>query len=183
MLRAEDFRILCLGSLALAACSPALNWREVRPVDSGGLVAWFPCKPQAVERRMSWPGVPAASVHVLSCRADGLIWSLTYARMPDADTMLRTQAGWSEAWRSRPGYVSQAIAPLAGGGLTVPAGGLAWALSANAPDVAPRSGRAWHFSHGLTVFQASVWGDQPRESLTKGEDVTTTFTNGLHFPS
>lgn len=172
-----------LVALSLAACSPALNWREVRPAEADGLVAWFPCKPQMAERPMNWPGVEAVTVRVLSCRADGLIWSLAYARMPDAPLVTRTLTGWATAWRDRSGYDSVAIAPLQGRGMVVPADGLAWALSARDPQTLPRLGRAWHFSHGLTVFQASVWGDRLQESLTKGEDVAATFTNGLHFPS
>ena len=180
-------RSLVLGvslvALTQAACSPALDWREVRPAEADGLIAWFPCKPQMAERPMSWPGAEAVTVRVLSCRADGLIWSLAYARMTDAPLVPQTLTGWATAWRARNGYDSVAIAPLHGRGMVVPEEGHAWTLTARASQTSPRFGRAWHFSHGLTVFQASVWGDRLQESLTKGEDVTATFTNGLHFPS
>ena len=35
---------LAAATLTLAACSPALDWRQVRPDDTG-VEAMFPCKP------------------------------------------------------------------------------------------------------------------------------------------
>jgi hypothetical protein len=43
---------LCAG---LTACSPALDWREIRPEDSGA-VAMFPCKPTTHARKVQLAG-------------------------------------------------------------------------------------------------------------------------------
>ncbi|MFZ3118274.1 MAG: hypothetical protein WA159_08145, partial [Variovorax sp.] len=38
-------------AVALSACSPTFNWREV-PVGDAGLVAMLPCKPDRATRAM-----------------------------------------------------------------------------------------------------------------------------------
>lgn len=56
----------------LAACSPALNWREVEGVAEQR--GWFPCKPERIERQVSLQGrlVPA---RLVACDAQGATWS------------------------------------------------------------------------------------------------------------
>lgn len=65
--------ILVLTLVAgLAACSPALNWREVEGVSAQRW--WFPCKPERVDRQVSLQGhrVPA---RLAACDAQGMTWS------------------------------------------------------------------------------------------------------------
>jgi hypothetical protein len=49
-------------------------------------------------------------------------------------------------------------------------------------DPAWRQVRAWHFFHGLTVFQASVWSSDDHKPHQTSEDVTRPFFDGLQFP-
>lgn len=49
-------------------------------------------------------------------------------------------------------------------------------------DSAPLRVTAWHFSHGLTVFQASVWQAGEAASAHSGREGVTTFLQGFHFP-
>ena len=176
-----------IGGVGLGACAPEMNWREVHPVDADGLVAWFPCKPEAVERSFSWPGVPQARVHVLSCRSGDALWALRYARVPDVPQIGGTLRLWGQEASHLPGYKAESIMNLAVPGMTPQPQASAWALTwaQPAPDRPDRPMHAvtWHFSHGLTVFQASVWRATPFESGAKGEDVAQTFKNGLHFPN
>jgi len=65
--------------LALAACQPALNWREVRPAGSRAM-ALFPCKPD-MEQRPAGPGVGAMGL--ASCEAAGARFALSWADAPD----------------------------------------------------------------------------------------------------
>lgn len=65
-------------ALMLAACQPALNWRETRPAGAGA-VATFPCKPDVDQR----PGMGLAQ-----CEAGGLGFALSWADTPEP-----TQAG------------------------------------------------------------------------------------------
>ena len=62
----------------LAACQPALNWREVRPAGSGA-AALFPCKPDIEQR---------AGMGLAHCKAGTVEFALSWADLPDP-----TQAG------------------------------------------------------------------------------------------
>src|SRR6218665_2085138 len=66
--------------LALGACTPALNWRDVKPANADGLAAQFPCKPDQAERQLTVPGLEGGPVtlHVLSCPAGDTTWALSY---------------------------------------------------------------------------------------------------------
>lgn len=66
-------------AMGLAACSPALNWREVDGVASQRW--WFPCKPERVERQVSLQGrqVPA---QLAACDAQGVTWSTMALAFP-----------------------------------------------------------------------------------------------------
>lgn len=67
----------------LAACSPSLNWREVRP-EGTELLLMFPCKPEQQTRAISAPGAPAeARMGLARCEAAGLGFSLSWSDVPD----------------------------------------------------------------------------------------------------
>ena len=77
-------RNLCL-SLALATlmlgCAPALDWRELRPADSG-MTVLFPCKPTSHARRVRLgPDVVRMELH--ACTAGGATWAVAFADMQD----------------------------------------------------------------------------------------------------
>lgn len=73
---------LLLAAL-LAACSPSLNWREVRP-EGTELLLMFPCKPEQQTRALSAPGAPAeARMGLARCEAAGLGFSLSWSDVPD----------------------------------------------------------------------------------------------------
>lgn len=168
-----------IGGWLLHACTPTFNWREVRPANADGLVAWFPCKPDTAERVMAWPGVPRATVTVLSCKTDGVLWALRYTRVPDAQQLAPTLAWWNDDLMRRAGYQVTPLPALSVPGMTPQPQAKSWQLRAQS---APMHGMAWHFSHGLLVFQASVWRSAPFETSPNGEDVVPTFQKGFHFP-
>jgi hypothetical protein len=66
--------------LMLAACTPALDWREVRPVDSDAL-ALFPCKPGRYARTVQLAG-SAVEMHLASCKAQDTTYAVGYATVP-----------------------------------------------------------------------------------------------------
>ncbi|MFG6485031.1 hypothetical protein ACG04R_00025 [Roseateles sp. BYS78W] len=57
----------------LSACQPALNWREVRPAQSGAL-ALFPCKPDTEQR---------SGMGLARCETGGKGFALSWADAPD----------------------------------------------------------------------------------------------------
>ena len=54
-----------VAATSMWACSPSLDWREVRPLDSS-VVALFPCKPSGQERRVLMAGQPVR-LTLLAC--------------------------------------------------------------------------------------------------------------------
>ncbi|MFM2120013.1 MAG: hypothetical protein RL722_1481 [Pseudomonadota bacterium] len=66
--------VLAFATLALlAACSPALDWRDAR---LGGTVeALLPCKPDRLERQLPLAGGTAQAL-MLVCEAQGATWSV-----------------------------------------------------------------------------------------------------------
>lgn len=62
-----------MSSLLLAACSPALDWRETQ-APGAGLTLLFPCKPQSHERSVEVAGQPW-SAQLLACDAGGMTFA------------------------------------------------------------------------------------------------------------
>lgn len=114
-----------LTVLGLAACSPAYNWRELRPADAP-LRAMLPCKPEQAERALPLLGPQAAEVPVwmLSCTADGHRFALAVARLPDGVEAAPVLRDWRQAsWAGlRQGPAADASPPGWSQGGGAPAG-------------------------------------------------------------
>jgi hypothetical protein len=79
-------RVLLAGLALLgAACSPELDWREIRS-EQGGFVALLPGKPKLEERELSGSG--GAVMHLWSARAGGAVYGVSYVDTPDAGPAL-----------------------------------------------------------------------------------------------
>ncbi|MEO5735681.1 MAG: hypothetical protein ABIN96_04240 [Rubrivivax sp.] len=68
--------------LLLPACSPALNWRDVRPVGTA-LQLQMPCRPNLQARTVSLGGQPVR-LQLLVCDADGRTWALATASVAES---------------------------------------------------------------------------------------------------
>ncbi|HNI84495.1 MAG TPA: hypothetical protein PLM38_03935, partial [Ottowia sp.] len=82
-------------ALGAAACTPTLDWREVRLAPSPA-IALLPCKPDRTTRDVPLGGVPTA-LSVAGCDAGGATFALMTAQLPagrDPDAVL---AGWQQA--------------------------------------------------------------------------------------
>lgn len=113
---------LCLGLLALAACSPALDWREYR-ADDGGFAVLLPQKPGRAERRIPTPA-GEVTMHMMSARVGEHVLAAGFAdfgRVPDAklveamrDALLRNVGGQlkSEKMRGAAGSLDREIAAV-----------------------------------------------------------------------
>jgi len=174
----------------LPACSPALDWREVRPADAADLVAMFPCKPQAHERSVSLPGVAGGPLrmHLLACQADGVTWAVSYftaaspAQRIQALAALR-EALWHNTASAAPAQATQQLLGHAAiPGATPHPDATVWHMQGQRPlstsRMQPVQLTAWHFSHGMTVFQASASADALRVDDPRLE----AFERGLTFP-
>ena len=77
-----SLRLLTLTAAltALAACSPRLDWREVRPAGSG-LLALFPCKPE-VDSRPATAEQPVR-MGLAQCKSGETSFSISWAEVAD----------------------------------------------------------------------------------------------------
>lgn len=191
-------------ALLVSGCAPALNWRDVHPESAEGLVAHFPCKPDSHVRELAWPGIASpVTMRMLSCQTDEGTWAISYVTLPDAALVPPALQELTAMMRRNLGAASQMVGPSAdqGGGRGVQETDLGpiqvphmtpmpqargWRFKAQRPDGLGRplnmDIQTWHFSHGLTVFQASVWRPAVAVKGQTSEDVAEAFFRGLQFP-
>ena len=140
----------------MTACSPTLDWREVRPQDSG-LALLFPCKPASHAREVRLDGSPRQMV-LYACEAGDSTFALSQVAVSD----LREVEPALDALRSAAAANVQAGSPTA----------RAFAVPGATPNA--RSGRldavgrlpggdagqlaAVFFVQGTSLFQATVFG-------------------------
>ena len=152
--------IACAG---LLACSPALDWREVRP-EGGVLLAWLPCKPERLTRQMPLgnPGEGAARpVEMLACTALGTTWGITSMPVPDdAAVAAALQALRAARPRNLDGRETE-VAPAALPGIAPRPEALRFTVAGKRPDGSEVVERAVVFAHGGRVFHAAALGGSP----------------------
>ena len=83
---------LAAALLALAACSPTFNWREVRP-DGTALSLLLPCKPDKAERSVPLGGKPTELL-MLGCDAGDATFAVAVADIGDASRAETVLAQW-----------------------------------------------------------------------------------------
>lgn len=149
---------LAAVAVAAAACTPALDWREVRP-DGSGVATWFPCRVQTQTRSLPLGGRDVV-LTLSACSAAGATWALSWADVGDAARLapaLRDlRAAPANALRD---VRAEPPRPAAVRG-AAPAGAVRLQWSGTAPD-----GRRlhWHrlvFAHGTHAVEASVVGER-----------------------
>lgn len=142
--------------LWLAACTPALNWRETSP-EGSGVALLFPCRAERHERTVRI-GDADTRMQMHSCDAGGAVFSLAFVDVASPAEVAPLLAGMRAA----------AVANI---------GGAATALPWRPPGATPNEqtarlrvegalpgGRrvvehAAFFARGLRVYQATALGD------------------------
>jgi hypothetical protein len=156
-----------------AGCSPALDWRELRPAE-GRLSFTLPCKPSVQERRVQLAG-QAVALALHACATQGQTWGLATADLGD------------------PGRVGPALAELRAAATANVGGQVVSDREARVPGATPNpgsrqlelrgrqpGGRAvvMHltvFAHGTRVYQATALGEQ------LGSEAIDTFFGALRI--
>ena len=144
----------------LLACSPALDWREVRP-EGGALVTWMPCKPERMTRDLVLGEGPPRRVELLSCTADGTTWGITSAAAEgDGDRRAALRALRAARLRNLEGHERES-APWQMPGVVADADAVRLTVVGRHPDGSEIVERAALFAHGGRVFHAAVLGGAP----------------------
>jgi hypothetical protein len=147
-----------LAGAAAAACSPALDWREVR-TDDGAVQAMLPCRPDRQVRTVVLAG-QSVRLALAACGAGGQTWGIASADVGDParvtealDELRRTAAANLGASGGRP-------LALEVRGATPNARSARFALAGRLPDGAAVEEQFAVFAFGTRVFQATVLGAQ-----------------------
>ncbi|WP_374674357.1 hypothetical protein [Ideonella sp.] len=173
----------CAAACALSACAPALDWREAR-LPGAGLVATFPCRPVAQERRVPLAGQEVTLV-LHACEAAGTTFAVGLADVGDprrVGPVLQALRTASVDKLGAPGAASESAAASGS------AAGMPWSVPGATPQAqavrmqwsgAPGQPAGWRmqtalFGRGTWVVQATWLGTLPAAQADP-------FFDGLRF--
>ena len=150
--------MLLASALCLAACSPTLDWRELKP-PGWSLLAALPCKPASQQREVALAGQTVAFL-MLACSADGHTFALASADLVDPSRVgPALQALGQTAQRNVRARI-MAEQPAAVPGMTPNPSARRWRLEGRLPDGQAVAEQVLVFAHGTRVFQATLIGAQ-----------------------
>jgi hypothetical protein len=168
-------RACVVTALALAGCSPALNWREIRP-EASELLALFPCKPDRFARTLMLAGGPV-QIRLVSCAAEGVTYALTYAELNDVARVADALAQLRDAAAANIGGQAVAPASFSVSGMTPHPLAQLWNLHGHAADGAPVREQVGFFVKARRVYQATIVGEKI------DAEAADTFFSGLKLGS
>ena len=149
-----------VAGLLFSACSPTLDWREVRP-EGGYLTVLLPCKPERLSRDLVLGEGPPRRIELLACTAGGTTWGITSAVVEgDADRQAALRALRAARLRNLEGRELE-LAPLRMPGIAPDPDALRLTVVGRHPDGSEIVERAALFAHGGRVFHAAVLGGEP----------------------
>ncbi len=161
--------------LALAGCSPTLDWREVRPEDSGAL-AMFPCKPSTDARMVTLADARVRMV-LVACRAGDTNWGLAYADMADPAKVTPALQALRAASAGNLNGRAAAVGPVRIEGMTPNAQAERVRVQGTLPDGTGVGLEAMYFARGTRVYQATAMGSR------LDPDAVAQFFDGLKLPA
>jgi hypothetical protein len=162
---------VALAALGLGACSPALDWRELKTAD-GHVAFLLPCKPTVQERAVQLAD-RAVKLALQACAAQGQTWGVATADLADPAAVGPALA---ELARSAAANVQGQIGSDRAArvpGATPNDGNRQLVLSGRQPGGQPVAMQLVVFAHGTRVVQATVLGAQV------GAEAADTFFGGL----
>ena len=154
-------RVAPLAAVALGACAPALDWRDVR-ADAAGLQLQFPCKPVQQQRTLPLAGAPVV-LTLLVCSADAHTFGLAHADVADPARVQPALQELAAAALRNIGGSSTRSAAFQLTGATPNAASLRQRLAGRLPEGKPAQMELALFAVGTRVFQASVLGEDLRD--------------------
>ena len=156
---------MVLAGVGLAACSPALDWRELHPAGQG-LTFSLPCRPDAAQRQLQLAGA-TLTWEMYACSAEGLTFAVAWGDTGDPSRVAPALAALASAGQARlRGQLEHDIAALVPG-MTPQAGARQWRIRGQLPDGTAVVQESAVFAHGTRVFQATVQGAAAVPSQTR----------------
>jgi hypothetical protein len=162
------------GALVLCACSPALNWRDVRLAGSGVQVL-FPCKPATELRTVRLNGM-ALPMSMSVCQAGGATYALAFADLGSADQVSSTRSAWVAAQVGNLGGSAQVMPPIPLKATQAPLQAEHHFLSGQMPDGTPIQQDIVFVVRKTRILQMTVMS--PRVD----QEAATIFFESLNWP-
>lgn len=168
-------RSACLWMGLLCACSPVLDWRQVKP---GGLEleAMFPCRPATLSREVPLSGRRVVMV-MHACAAGGSTFAVGALTLDDVRDVGPALVSLRDAAARNLGGGAASTQPVQVPGMTPQEQAVRVTLAGHRPDGSAVVEHIALFARGARVYQAMVVGDQPEA------DAVSTFFNGLKVGS
>lgn len=153
--------------VALAACAPALNWRQV-PLDRATFL--LPCKPDRAQRALRL-GDRDVTISMAGCEADGVLFAISHIHQPDAASAAAIAGQWRTAALANmraTTVVDEKMAPIAG--TTVVTRLSTRGMRPDSSEV--RAQLAWLIAGG-EVFHVAAYGNRlgPEQTDTLFSDI------------
>ena len=169
------FSTLLTALLALAACSPTFNWREVR-LERTRLNLLLPCKPDKAQKVVPLGG-QATTLAMLGCEAGGATFAVAVADLGDASKTASVLVLWQNLTLAnmKAGPGSHQLLPLKIPGASVDVPVVRVLAQGQRADGTVVSGQAAYFAQGSQVFQVVMYAPQ----ITP--EVAETFFSSLKF--
>jgi len=166
------FPLLCI-SLLLAACSPSLNWREVRPA-GGELKALLPCKPDHGNRRLSLAG-QELEISMVGCEAGGALFAVAVAELGSESRAMAVQVQWQANLLGNMQATSSTNRPFAIKGAGTALEPVQLSASGVRPDGSAVMAQGVWFVRGSRLYHAVIYADKLRAEMSEP------FFSGLEF--
>lgn len=146
--------------LLLCACTPALNWRDVRLESANGstLKASLPCKPDAATRKQQL-GAVLVELSMMGCVANDAAFTLSRIPLLDPLSAPKVLAAWQAAAVANVKAIPAPTIPVSVSG----AGAWPPATRITLAGAATQAQMLWfakQSSTGLTLYQAAVYGKE-----------------------
>jgi len=147
----------CVGLAGLAAaCAPTLDWRQVRPENSG-LELLMPCKPDSQARDVRLVSVQVRLV-LYACTAGGVTWGVAFADIGDPAKVGEALDELRASATKNLGAGAAAPLPLKIGGATPNPASQRVQFQGRMPDGRAVTEQTAVFAKGTRVFQAVALG-------------------------
>jgi hypothetical protein len=144
--------------LVLVACSPALDWRDVR-AEGRDLLALLPCKPAAHARQVLL-GPDRVTLTLQACQAADMTWGLASADVAEPARVGSALQALRAAATANLGTPTGQALPLQVPGATPQPDSGRTGFVGLRPDGQPMQSQVAVFARGTVVYQATVLGER-----------------------
>ncbi|AKJ27587.1 hypothetical protein [Caldimonas brevitalea] len=166
--------LIAAAAAALVACSPGLDWRQVRP-ENTGLEALFPCKPLSHAREVPLGGA-TGRMSMFSCSTSGMTFGVTHVDLGDPARVTPALNELRAAAVGNLGGQETVLGPAGVAGMTPNPQALRIAVAGRRADGSALAQHAAFFAKGTHVYQASVVGTR------LSDEALDSFFSGLRLP-